>query len=336
MVEQKHPLAIAEIRLPEKLEYGQVLVKIFYSGICGSQLNEIDGIKGPDRFLPHLLGHEGSAEVLEIGDGVTCVGPGDRVVLHWRRGAGIQAPVARYSQGDKQINAGWVTTFNEYAVISENRMTKIPPDFDMRLAPLFGCAIPTAYGVIHNDAKLKSGESLVIFGAGGVGAALCTIGALASAYPIIAVDINSYKLEQAKKHGATHTIDSAREDTEKAILELLPGGADVVVDTTGVKPVRELSFKLTNATGVNVLVGVPRKGEEMSINSFQLHFDKRITGSHGGDAQPDRDIPRLIRLQQAGKYSLEQMITKEYSLERINEAIADMRAGQLIRCVVKM
>ena len=136
LVENKKPLIVADVNLPPKLEFGQVLVKICYSGICGAQINEIDAAKGKDNFLPHLLGHEGSGVVQKTGQGVSTVKEGDHVVLHWRPSSGIQSPTAKYTWNGKTVNAGWVTTFNEQAVISENRLTVIPDDFDMEDACL--------------------------------------------------------------------------------------------------------------------------------------------------------------------------------------------------------
>src|SRR5215831_18952149 len=133
LAESKKPLIIDEFALPEALDVGQVLVKIHYSTICGAQINEIDAVKGPDKFLPHLLGHEASAHVLEVGPGVTSVKPGDAVVLHWRPSQGIQSRTPAYKWGGKKLNAGWVTTFNDHAVVSENRMTVIPADFDSKI-----------------------------------------------------------------------------------------------------------------------------------------------------------------------------------------------------------
>ena len=178
LVKQKSPLIIDEVDLPSELKYGQVLIKVHYSGICGSQINEIGGEKGEDKFLPHLLGHEGSGIVERCGEGVSMIKSGDKVIMHWRKGDGIQSATPRYGWGKKQLNAGWVTTFNEYAVVSENRLTKLPEEFDLKIAPLYGCAIPTAYGVVHNDAQLKTGESISFFGSGGVGVALALMASL--------------------------------------------------------------------------------------------------------------------------------------------------------------
>ena len=169
LVELKQPLVIEEIESPP-LRFGQVLVRILCSGICGAQINEIEGAKGPDKFLPHLLGHEATATVKEVGEGVTSVKPGDRVVCHWRKGAGLQAPTPAYkSKSFPKINSGWVTTFSEYSIVSENRVTKVPSDFNPETGALLGCAVTTALGVINNNAKLAIGESIAVFGTGGVG-----------------------------------------------------------------------------------------------------------------------------------------------------------------------
>src|ERR1043166_8095038 len=186
LARSREPLVVDEIALPEALEAGQVLVKILHTSICGAQINEIEAAKGPDKFLPHLLGHEASGRVIETGPGVTNVRAGDTVVLHWRPGLGIQCPTPAYKWRGAKLNAGWVTTFNEYAVISENRMTPISPDYNLKLAPLLGCAVTTAAGVINNDAKVKIGESVVVFGVGGVGLNVVQFAELAGAHPIVA------------------------------------------------------------------------------------------------------------------------------------------------------
>ena len=124
------------------------------SSICGAQINEIDSVKGPDKFLPHLLGHEALATVIETGPGVSSCKAGDTVVMHWRPGKGMQSPTPDYLWNGRKLNAGWVTTFNQYAVVSENRVTPVPASIDPRSAPLLGCAVTTALGVINNDAQV--------------------------------------------------------------------------------------------------------------------------------------------------------------------------------------
>ena len=332
------PLVVDEVTLPEKLYYGQALVKVNYSGICGSQLGEIDGVKGEDRFLPHLLGHEGSGEIMEIGPGVTRLKPGDKVVMHWMKGAGFDAQLPVYSWKGTKLNAGFVTTFNEYAVVSENRLTPIPKDFDLRIATLFGCAVTTGLGVITNNAHLKIGESIVVFGAGGVGLSVVQGAAMTSAYPIIAIDIYDNKLKMAKMFGATHLINSRKKDIKDEILRIVGSdGADVTVDNTGNVEVIQLAYELTQPRGRTILVGVPRKGANTSLYTLPLHFGKVITGSHGGESNPLIDIPKYIRLYQAGKLKLDELITDTFTLDEINKAIDMMSKGKIAgRCLIEM
>ena len=153
LIEQNKELIIDQVQLPEKLAFGQVFVEVHVSGICGSQIGEITGAKGPDKYLPHLLGHEGCATVIHVGPGVKTVSKGDLVVLHWRKGVGIESETPNYIWRGNNINAGWVTTFNKYAVVSENRCTSVPNDTNRELAALFGCAITTGFGVVVNNAK---------------------------------------------------------------------------------------------------------------------------------------------------------------------------------------
>ncbi len=338
LVELKKPLVVDDIALPEKLEPGQVLVEIHCSGICGSQLGEMDGAKGEDKFLPHLLGHEGSGVVLEVGGGVRNVKQGDKVVLHWRKGRGIESAVPTYSWRGRKLNAGWITTFNQHAVVSENRLTTIPADSDMEVAALFGCAVTTGFGVVENNAKVRIGESVVIFGAGGVGLNIVQAAAMAGAYPVIAVDLYDNRLQLARELGATHTINSARQDAAAAIRELVgPGGADVFIDNTGQPAVIQLGYSLTGPRGRVTLVGVPRKGNDISVYSLPLHFGKILSGSHGGESIPETDIPRYHALYNAGRMKLRELITERYGLDDINTAIARMRDGSLRgRCLVRM
>lgn len=334
LTESRKPLIVDEIALPETLGVGQVLVKVLYSTICGAQLNEIAAAKGPDKFLPHLLGHEASGQVIETGLGVSTVKPGDTVVLHWRPSLGIQCTPPAYQWRGAKLNAGWVTTFNDYAVISENRLTVIPADFDLKIAPLLGCAVTTAAGVISNDADLKIGESAVVFGVGGVGLNVVQFAALAGGNPIVAIDIVESKLEMAKRRGATHVIDSSKVADVAAEVRKIVGdkGPDNVIETTGVKSVIELAYDLTHPDGTCVLVGVP--SEKVTIYTLPLHFNKVLTGSHGGDARPQIDIPRIIRLVRAGRLSFDGMITHEFTLDQINEALDVVRSGTAGRVVL--
>ena len=338
LVQTHQPLVVDEIELPDKLDFGQALVKVHYSGICASQIHEIEATKGPDQYLPHLLGHEGSATVLEVGPGVKTIKPGDRVVMHWRQGSGIQAAPASYHWKGQKVNSGWVTTFNEFAVVSENRLTEIPSDYDLKIAPLFGCAVTTGLGVINNDAQVKIGQSVVVFGVGGIGLSIVQGASMVSAYPIIAIDIIDLKLDMAKRFGATHVLNSeGTSDIETQIRAIVGArGTDVVAETTGISKVIELAYQLTQPDGKTILVGVPRKGDNVCIYTLPLHFNKVLKGSHGGSAIPHVDIPNYIRLAQAGKLNLHGMITHEFKLDEANNAIALMKRGEAGRVILEM
>ncbi len=338
LVEQHKPLVVAEIALPETLARGQVLVEVLYSGICGSQLGEIDGAKGPDKFLPHLLGHEGSGRVLAVGPEVTQVRVGDNVVLHWRKGPGIEAPPPVYDWNGRRVNAGWVTSFNRYAVISENRLTTIPVNSDMKIAPLFGCAVTTGLGVINNDARVQKGESVVVAGAGGIGLNIVQGAALAGAFPIIAIDRYGDKLELARSLGATHCISAPASEAAAEIKTILGNHVlDVFIDNTGVPAVIEMGYEITGPQGRVILVGVPKKGDNISIHTLPLHFGKVLKGSHGGSAAPETDIPRYLRLFNEGRLQLKELVTDEFGLSGINEAIRRMREGGIRgRCLINM
>ena len=328
LVKQDADLIVDNVQLPKNLGVGQVLVKIDVSGICGSQIGEIDGKKGFDNYLPHLLGHEGCGEVLKLGQGVKTVSIGDKVVLHWKKGSGIQSDTPRYRWKGRALNAGWVTTFNEYAIVSENRCTSISKDIKNDDAALFGCAVTTAFGVVENNAKLKMGESVLVYGSGGVGLNMVQASKLLSAWPIIAVDIFDNRLELAKKFGATHIINSKKQNLKFELNKIIKNESiDVFIDNTGLPKVIEQGYELTSTKGRVILVGVPPKDSNIKIYSLPLHFGKLILGSHGGECVPELDIPRYLKLLTHKKISFEGLVTSRYSIDNINIAIDKMRSG---------
>lgn len=338
LVELHKPLVVTEIDLPQTLEVGQVLVKVHYSGICGSQLGEIDGIKGEDNFLPHLLGHEASGIVHAVGPGVRYVQPGNKVVLHWRKGNGIESETPVYRWNGKKVNAGWIATFNEYAIVSENRCTTIPDDSDLKIATLFGCAVTTGFGVVENNAKVRIGESVVVFGAGGIGLNIIQAANLVSAYPIIAVDLYDNRLQLSTEMGATHIINGSKgeEYVGEQILAIVGScGVDAFIDNTGQPAIIELGYQITKPHGSVTLVGVPRKDNNINIYSLPLHFGKGLCGSHGGESIPQIDIPRYHNLYRNGRLKLRELLSDEFPLQEINDAIAAMRSGVISgRCLI--
>ncbi len=334
LVEQKQPLVLDEVELPA-LGFGQVLVDIKASRICGSQIGEIDGVKGPDRWLPHLLGHEAGGIVREVGPEVRHVKPGDRVVAHWRPGRGIEARGAVYQWQGKNCNAGPITTFQQLAILSENRVTVVPPDTDFEICCLLADTLTTGFGVINNDAKVKIGEAVVVIGCGGIGLGTVLGAKLAGAHPVIAVDVQDHKLAVAAKYGATHTINSTKEDLGEAVLKILGGARpDVVVDGTGNPAVLEKAFALAGNFARVVGVGVMAHDRKLSLNTLPLHLGKVLRGSHGGESLPADDIPRYLRMMRDGRFDPRGFVSHRISLAEVNDGIAKMRSGEVIHCLI--
>jgi S-(hydroxymethyl)glutathione dehydrogenase / alcohol dehydrogenase len=337
LFEVNQPLRLLELDLPAP-KPGQVLVDVAYSGVCHSQLHEVRGRRGPDRFLPHTLGHEGSGTVLAIGEGVTKVKPGDRVVLTWIKGAGADVPSTAYSCRCGAVNSGAISTFMRHTITCENRVVPVPPDVPLREAALLGCALPTGAGVVMNTAAPKAGQSLVVFGAGGIGLSAVLAARLMEVSPLIVVDIVDQKLEDAKRLGATHTTNAREREPLAAILELTGGrGVDFAIEAAGRRETMETAFRcVRDQGGLCVLAGNLPQGEQISLNPFDLIRGKRIVGSWGGETVPDRDIPRYASLFRDGKLPLADLISREYSLEDVNEALEDLERGRVARALVKM
>lgn len=213
-------------------------------------------------------------------------------------------------------------------MVSENRCTRVPSDTDADAAALFGCAITTGFGVVENNAGLRMGEAVVIFGAGGIGLNIIQAAGLLSASVIIAVDLFDSRLELARHLGATHTINSSYEDAGASIQDTLAGQPlDVFIDNTGIPAVIEQGYQLIHSQGRVILGGVPRQGNNVSLHTLPLHFGKVITGSHGGESKPAQDIFRYLRLLQQGRLQMDRVVSARYPLEEINTAISTMRDG---------
>lgn len=336
LVETGAPLVLAELEIPE-LKAGQVLVDIAFSGVCHTQVLECRGYRGKDSYLPHCLGHEGSGTVRDIGPGVTKVKSGDRVILSWIKGSGLNALGTIYKMGERNVNAGGITTFSRHAVVSENRVTVIPEEIALREAALLGCAAPTGLGSVFNTAQPHPGESLAVFGCGGVG--LCAIAgaAIAGCVPIIAIDLQPQKLELARQMGATHTMNAAQIDPISAIGEICHDGLDFAIEATGQPAVMVQALQSVHPQGgVAVVIGNARYGERLELDPAQLNAGKQLRGTWGGDVWPDRDFPRYCKLLHAGKLNLKLLVPKVYRLSDINEALNDLEAGRVARPLIDM
>jgi S-(hydroxymethyl)glutathione dehydrogenase/alcohol dehydrogenase len=336
LVQLGQPLVVDTLEMPP-LQPGQVLVDLAYSGVCHTQLLEVRGYRGPDRFLPHLLGHEGSGRVRAAGAGVVKVKPGDAVIVSWIKGSGAEFLGTCYTWSGRAVNAGPVTTFGRASVVSENRLTPLPDGVGMRQAALLGCAVATGLGAVINVAQVRPGQSVVVFGAGGIGLSAIGGAALAGATPIVAVDIQSSKLAFAREMGATETIQPTSEGALQALRELLPGGFDVAIEASGRPAVMAEALASVRAQGgTAVIVGNARHGETLELDPRELNQGKRLLGTWGGDNVPDRDFPRYARLVAAGRLNLEPLMGQNYPLGQVNAALADLESGQVARPMIDL
>lgn len=336
LVQPGRPLELADLEVP-KLKPGQVLVEVAFCGVCHTQVLEARGHRGEDRYCPHCLGHEGTGTVREVGTGVGKVRPGDRVILSWIKGSGADVPGTVYDWNGRGVNAGGITTFAEHSVISENRLTVIPEGVSMRLAALVGCAVPTGVGVVVNTAQPRPGQSLVVFGAGGIGSCAVAAAALSGCMPVIAVDVNADKLSLAKQLGATHTINARTGDPVQHVRELCPGGADFAIEATGQPAVMRQALACVRPQGgTAVVVGNARHGQTLEIDPRELNQGKRLLGTWGGDNNPDRDFPRYCKLIASGKLNLEPLLSRSYGLADINTALDDLEHGLCARPLVEI
>ena len=332
----KQPLEVENIEIPELID-GQVLVKILFSGVCRSQVMEVQGGRGEDPWLPHLLGHEGSGVVVEVGNGVTKVKPGDEVIIGWVKGDGLDAQGAKYKSGNKIINSGRVTTFCNYSVVSESRVVKKPKELPFDEAVLFGCALPTGAGMALNEINPSIDDSVIVLGLGGIGlSALMALKAL-GIKNLIATDIFEEKLEMARKIGVNYNLNSADDEFLNKIKELTNGGADYCIESAGKVSTIELGFSLIkNGGGKLLFASHPPEGETIRLVPHELIAGKQIAGSWGGATNPDMDIPRMYNLFEKAKIPLGALLTKRYKLDEINEALDDLELGRVFRPLIVM
>ena len=324
------PLRVAHLKIPV-LAKGQVLVDMKWSGLCRSQLMEIQGARGPDKYLPHLLGHEGSGIVKDVGPSVTKVSPGDHIVITWIKGSGLEGGSTTYLEGLSSVSAGPVATFSSYAVISENRCIPIDRIVPMDVASLFGCAVPTGAGIVMNEIKnLTQPSSIAIWGIGGVG--LCAIaGAVLEGFEqIVAIDITDEKLEIARSFGATIVLRADQEDFNDKLLSINNGlGFDYAVEASGNVRVIERAFEsVRDFGGVCIFASHPPVGHKISLEPHALIRGKQIRGSWGGSTDPDKDIPKLVELYLSGRLPLDKLISHRFKLVEINQAFKQFNEGR--------
>ena len=339
LTEQGKPLSIFDNVIIPKPKHGQVLVKILYAGLCHSQLMEIDGKRGEDKYIPHMLGHEGIADVVEIGGGVTKVQPGDRVVLGWIKGSGLENVGTQYKTSDQSmvINAGHVTTFSEYAIVSENRITKKPQHTPDDLSVLYGCAVPTGLGMVLNAIPENEKATVAFIGLGGIGLSALLSAKIRSFEKVIAIDTNPEKLALALELGATHVINPQTDDILQSIKNITNNsGVDYCFESAGSAKTIELGFDIIRRGGKCIFASHPAAHERISLDPFELICGKKIEGTWGGASIPDQDMEKFDSYFKQGLLPLEKLISKQYELKNINDAITDLKNRKIARALIKV
>lgn len=309
----------------EPLKFGQVRVDVIASGICGAQILEIEGHKGP--HLPRLMGHESVGIITEVGHGVRTVKPGDKVVVHWRKGSGIESENPEWNYPTGRTTAGLCTTWSQKTVISENRCTAVPLDTPNELCVLLGCGLSTALGTVENELDLKLGQKILIIGCGGVGMNLILASRLRGASVICVIDHEEDKETLALNLGATHFTSD---------WDHMSAKFDAIVDTTGNVGAIDKGLELIDENGNFVMLGHPKPRQNVTLSNAAhlVYGSKRIIGTQGGMFDPARDIPRYVNLFRSNGINPGDVISHRIPLQDINEGIALVRAGKAGRILI--
>ena len=353
------PLEVMELELDEPGE-GELLVKVGAAGLCHSDLSVIDGSR--PRVMPMVLGHEAAGEVVATGPNPDGFEVGDHVILSFVPAcggceaclsgraalcdAGAAANVAgellggtrRWNTSDQSEvmhhHLG-VSAFADHAVVSARSAVKVDPSIPYEVAALFGCAVLTGVGAVQNSAAVKLGESVAIFGLGGVGLAALLGAHLAGASKVVAVDILQSKLDMALELGATDVVLAGEEGYVENVRTATGGGAHKTIETVGNAQVLADAYAATRRGGVTVTVGLPHPSKTLSISAVSLVAEERtLRGSYLGSCVPALDVPRYVELYQSGRLPVEKLLTHKIALDEINEGFDRLARGDAVRQAV--
>ncbi|MGK5531314.1 zinc-binding dehydrogenase [Streptomyces sp. URMC 129] len=345
------PLELVDIALPEPGP-GQVRVKLAAAGVCHSDLSLARGVLR--AVAPVVLGHEGAGTVVAVGEGVEAVRPGDAVLLNWAPACGschlcglgepwlcehaldsAATPYATLADGTAVYPGLGTGAFAEETVVAERAVLPLPPGVPLTTAALLGCAVLTGYGAVHNAARVRAGESVVVYGLGGVGLSVLQSARIAGADPIIAVDVSAEKEELALRHGATAFV-RADDQTARAVRKLTGGyGADHAIECVGRADVIRTAWSSTRRGGHTTVVGVGGKDDKLSLSAMEIfHFARTLSGCVFGNGDPAHDVPILADLVRAERLDLDALVTDRIGLDGVEEAFTRMSAGQGGRSLV--
>ena len=334
LVAPNSPLEIMELRFPE-LKDGQVLVRNIASGICRSQLMEAKGKRGEDKWLPHLLGHEGVGVVEKIGPQVTKVKIGEKVIVGWIVGQGFNSVAPQFSTATGiRINSGGATTFSEYSVVSENRVYSAPEGFRDDFLPLFGCALLTGGGMALNYFDEILHKKLLVLGFGGVGSSAAVVLDSFNGTSMVILDESEARRNQALLMGFNNVYSI--KEFESINQNNSNEKFDLCVESAGTTGTIELGFSLLNKTGTLVFASHPESGARISLDPFELINGKLIFGSFGGGSKPDEDIKIISKLLQESHLNLKYMLGDVFTLEDVNQALEQLEMGRPGRPLIRM
>jgi Zn-dependent alcohol dehydrogenase len=353
------PLSIETLQLAPPAE-GELLIQVRAAGLCHSDLSVIDGSR--PRVMPMVLGHEAAGVVEACGPGVTAFAPGDHVVFSFvpvcghcdpcasGRAAlcepGAAANVAGSLLGGTRPFASaegsvlhqhlGVSGFAERTVVSQYSAVKLPKDLPFDIAALFGCAVMTGVGAVVNTAQLRAGQSIAIFGLGGVGLAALLGAIAAGAEQVVAIDVSDEKLALASALGATRTVKAGPEvDVAAAVKAAVKGGVEFAIETVGHEAVLATAYAATRRGGCTITVGLPHPSRMLSLSAVSLVTEERtLKGSYMGSCVPSRDLPRFVALHRAGRLPVERLLTHRLRLEAINEGFDRLARGEAVRQVI--
>ncbi|KXS20455.1 alcohol dehydrogenase [Gonapodya prolifera JEL478] len=363
MEEFNKPLVIKDVDIDEP-QFGECFVKVAAAGVCHSDLHMIKGDWPALSTLPMVLGHEGAGVVVKCGPGVTRFKPGDNAIFLFIPNCGtcescqtgrpgscsgaFTRPTGTWADGQSRIHyhgtrkaipaMSAIGLFSEYTIISQDQLVPIKKSIPLNRASLVGCAVMTGVGAVVNTAKATVGTTVVVVGCGGVGLNAIQGARIAGCDKIIGVDLLQNKLDFAKQFGATHVINGNEvADTIAEVHKLCPGGVDYVLDCIGNAKVIEQGFMMIKGGGTVVAVGIAPQDQAVSINAFMLALtEKKLAGSLYGSARPQVDMPRLLNLYEQKRLMLDELVSKEYTLDQINEGFDLLRGGAVARGVIKM
>ncbi|SDS33618.1 zinc-binding dehydrogenase [Actinopolymorpha singaporensis] len=353
------PLRVEELSL-QPPRAGEVLVRVTAAGLCHTDLHYLSGDLA--CTTPIVPGHEGAGVVEQVGAGVTSVRPGDSVVLMWRPRCGRCAycssgrpalcdtahvqittnglldGTTRLRRGDQEVrHLLGVSCFAERCVVAEQSVIRIPDDIPPRIASLVGCAVITGVGSVLNVVTDAARSGILVIGAGGVGLSCVLGGRLAGAYPLIVADVVPRRLELAARLGATHTIDSGRNDLGQAVREICPEGVDWALEAVGRAPTLEQAVACLRKGGTLVAIGLGAVGATFEVPINQLvQQEKRLVGSLYGSANTVTDVPKLLELYKAGRLPLEELVGPTYPLSQVNDACQALVDGAVGRIVLEV